>query len=352
MGCGASTPVDPEAQARSAAIEKTLAQDREKMRREIKLLFLGAGESGKSTIMKQFQLAYGRPFTREERDEYRDVIFDNAVRSMQVVIDAFDLLSIEVPESLNEHIELLMSIGDNPELSTDTGELKSDVGNAIATVWAFEGAQEAVEMSHEFQRAYFENIARLVQQGDVPSDLDILRSRVKTTGITEIKLDIHGTIYRMMDVGGQRSERKKWINCFQDVQVLLFVLAISEYNQMLYEDETVSRISEATTLWQSIANSKWFALCSIILFLNKIDIYRQKLELYKLSDYIPEYTGPNTYEATTRFLAHRFSELYTNPTRPLIMHLTCATDASQIRTVFAAVQEQILANNLLASGRM
>lgn len=54
------------------------------MRREIKLLFLGAGESGKSTIMKQFQLAYGRPFTTEERDEYRDVIFDNAVRSMQV----------------------------------------------------------------------------------------------------------------------------------------------------------------------------------------------------------------------------------------------------------------------------
>ncbi|KAK4334913.1 hypothetical protein RTBOTA2_003665 [Rhodotorula toruloides] len=344
MGCGASTPVDPEAQARSAAIEKTLAQDREKMRREMKLLFLGAGESGKSTIMKQFQLAYGRPFTTEERDEYRDVIFDNAVRSMQVVIDAFDLLSIEIPESLNEHIELLMSIGDNPELSTDTGELKPDVGNAIATVWAFDGAKEAVEMSHEFQlndsaSYYFDNIARLVQAGYVPSDLDILRSRVKTTGITEIKLDIHGTIYRMMDVGGQRSERKKWINCFQDCQ-------------MLYEDETVSRISEATTLWQSIANSKWFAMASIILFLNKIDIYRQKLELYKLSEYIPEYTGPNTYEATTRFLAHRFSELYTNPTRPLIMHLTCATDTSQIRTVLAAVQEQILANNLLASGRM
>lgn len=72
----------------------------------------------------------------------------------QVVIDAFDLLSIEVPESLNEHIELLMSIGDNPELSTDTGELKPDVGNAIATVWAFDGAKEAVEMSHEFQRAF------------------------------------------------------------------------------------------------------------------------------------------------------------------------------------------------------
>lgn len=84
-------------------------------------------------------------------------------------------------------------------------------------------AQQLIRLLH----SYFDNIARLVQAGYVPSDIDILRSRVKTTGITEIKLDIHGTIYRMMDVGGQRSERKKWIKCFQDVQVLLFVLAIS-----------------------------------------------------------------------------------------------------------------------------
>mgnify|MGYP003874468757 CR=1 FL=1 len=39
---------------------------------------------------------------------------------------------------------------------------------------------------------------------------------------------------------------------------------------MLYEDESVSRIAEATTLWQSIANSKWFHNASIILFLNKV----------------------------------------------------------------------------------
>jgi len=104
----------------------------------------------------------------------------------------------------------------------------------------------------------------------MPSDQDILRSRVKSTGITEVQLTIHGTIYRMCDVGGQRSERKKWVHCFSDVEVLLFVLAISEFNQMLYEDESVSRIAEATTLWQSVSNSKWFANASTILFLNKV----------------------------------------------------------------------------------
>jgi len=49
MGCGSSSPVDVEAEKRNAAIEKSLAQDKEKLRKEVKLLFLGAGESGKST---------------------------------------------------------------------------------------------------------------------------------------------------------------------------------------------------------------------------------------------------------------------------------------------------------------
>ncbi|GAA5896482.1 hypothetical protein JCM6882_001026 [Rhodosporidiobolus microsporus] len=357
MGCGASTPIDHEAEARNAAIDKALAQDREKLRKEIKLLFLGAGESGKSTILKQFQLAYGAPFTTAQREEYRDVVYDNSLRSMQVVIDAFDLLSIEVPEALNEHIELLMSFGEEPELAAPGGELDAQVARAISALWAFEGAKEAVEMSHEFQLNdsapyYFDNIARLAQSGYLPTDQDILRSRVKSTGIVEVKLDIHNTPYRLCDVGGQRSERKKWINCFSDVQVLLFVLALSEFNQMLYEDESVSRMAEATTLWQSIANSKWFANASVILFLNKTDLFRQKLQLYRLQDYIPEYAGPNTFEATSSFLAKRFGELYSNPNRALIMHLTCATDAQQIRPVLAAVQEQIISSNLLSAGML
>jgi len=39
-------------------------------------------------------------------------------------------------------------------------------------------------------------------------------------------------IYRVFDVGGQRSERKKWIHCFEGVQCLIFIVAISEYDQV------------------------------------------------------------------------------------------------------------------------
>lgn len=58
---------------------------------------------------------------------------------------------------------------------------------------------------------------------------------------------------RLFDVGGQRSERKKWIHCFEDVTAIIFCVAMSEYDQVLHEDETTvntasdSKSSQATT---------------------------------------------------------------------------------------------------------
>ena len=73
----------------------------------------------------------------------------------------------------------------------------------------------------------------------MPTDQDILRSRVKTTGITETTFRVGELTYRLFDVGGQRSERKKWIHCFENVTALVFLVSLSEYDQMLYEDESV-----------------------------------------------------------------------------------------------------------------
>ena len=65
--------------------------------------------------------------------------------------------------------------------------------------------------------SYFDNIARIAAPDYMPNDQDVLRSRVKTTGITETTFIIQDLTYRMFDVGGQRSERKKWIHCFENV---------------------------------------------------------------------------------------------------------------------------------------
>lgn len=89
--------------------------------------------------------------------------------------------------------------------------------------------------------SFFDSLDRLFTKEYVPSDQDILRSRLKTTGITETVFDLGALTYRMFDVGGQRSERKKWIHCFEDVNALLFLVAISGYDQCLVEDKDAVR---------------------------------------------------------------------------------------------------------------
>ena len=55
---------------------------------------------------------------------------------------------------------------------------------------------------------------------------------MKTTGIVKIEFRIRHRIFHMFDVGGQRSERKKWIHCFDNVTAVLFVISLSEYDQV------------------------------------------------------------------------------------------------------------------------
>ena len=161
----------------------------------------------------------------------------------------------------------------------------------------------------------------------------------------------------MFDVGGQRSERKKWIHCFENVTTILFLVAISEYDQLLFEDETVNRMQEALTLFDSICNSRWFVKTSIILFLNKIDRFKEKLPVSPMKNYFPDYEGKLNqngiagihtqrlnlteggpdYAAACDYILNRFVSLNQHETKQIYTHFTCATDTTQIRFVMAAV---------------
>lgn len=144
----------------------------------------------------------------------------------------------------------------------------------------------------------------------------------------------------MFDVGGQRSERKKWIHCFENVTTILFLVAISEYDQLLFEDETVNRMQEALTLFDSICNSRWFVKTSIILFLNKIDRFKEKLPVSPMKNYFPDYEGGSDYAAACDYILNRFVSLNQHETKQIYTHFTCATDTMQIRFVMAAVNGQ------------
>ena len=78
-------------------------------------------------------------------------------------------------------------------------------------------------------------------------------------------------------MGGQRNERRKWIHCFDNVDAVVFVASLSEFDQVLYEDENKNRLDEALELFAQISNSKWFTDSSLILFLNMKDLFEKKV---------------------------------------------------------------------------
>ncbi|EPB81339.1 guanine nucleotide-binding protein subunit alpha [Mucor circinelloides 1006PhL] len=346
MGCCQSTEQVEEKQ-RNQEIDAQIKRDRVNLRREIKMLLLGAGESGKSTILKQMKLIHDGGYTPEERESFKEVIFSNTMQSMRVTLEAMSNLGITFDNPENEgHKRLVL------EAPPQIDYLGHELVEAIASLWDDQGVQECVQRSNEFQlndsaRYYFDSILRIGQSNYMPSDQDVLRSRVKSTGITETTFVIESLTYRMFDVGGQRSERKKWIHCFENVTALVFLVAISEYDQVLFEDESVNRLQESLTLFDSICNSRWFIKTSIILFLNKIDLFAEKLPRSPLGDYFSDYKGGDNYDAACQYLLQKFISLNTRAdTKQIYTHLTCATETKQIKFVMNAINDILVHDNL------
>ncbi|KAJ7314568.1 guanine nucleotide binding protein, alpha subunit, partial [Mycena albidolilacea] len=68
-------------------------------------------------------------------------------------------------------------------------------------------------------------------------------------------------------------------------------------------------MQEALTLFDSICNLRWFIKTSIILFLNKIDLFVEKLPRSQLANYFPDYNSRNNYDAACNYLLHQLGSL-------------------------------------------
>eukprot|EP01097_Dermamoeba_algensis_P010428 TRINITY_DN771_c0_g2_i2.p1 TRINITY_DN771_c0_g2~~TRINITY_DN771_c0_g2_i2.p1 ORF type:complete len:361 (-),score=68.10 TRINITY_DN771_c0_g2_i2:163-1245(-) len=333
------------------------SRDDDQEEKEIKLLLLGAGDSGKSTIAKQMQIIYLTGFSNDERKGYKELIYSNIAISTIALLDAGQRLGVALKDSQNEKraasLRQVLSVAEG-----SVQNLTPEVGNDIKALWQDDGIQTLWKRNNEFQIQdntpyYFGQLDRITKPGYIPSEEDVLRSRAKTTGITNTRFQIDGMKFNLVDVGGQRSERKKWIHCFENVTMVIFCVAMSEYDMKLYEDDRTNRMAESLKLFEEITNSKWFAETPIVLFLNKSDMFRVKLEEKKtdLKVCFPEYSGGCNFDLAADFIKSKFVSLNRNPqSKPIYAHITCATDTSNIRVIFKAVKDTILASDFKNAG--
>merc|ERR1711871_1938778 len=131
---------------------------------------------------------------------------------------------------------------------------------------------------------FFENIDRISAADYEAKDQDYLRTRVRTTGVVTSAYKIKSVNFEFYDVGGQRNERRKWIHFFDDVTAVMYVAAISEYDQTLFEDQNTNRMLEALDLWSQVCELEVFEDSAMILFLNKKDLFLEKIAEFPIQN--------------------------------------------------------------------
>jgi len=224
---------------------------------------------------------YGKGYDETERAQYTDRIFKNCIEGLQVLTRNSDLLDDEacrIHESLAESKKWVLELKDS-----DDFKVTATFAKHCKLLWADPGFKNTFNYRAKFQIPdatpyFFERIDDIVEANYVPSYKDLLMCRARTTGIVQTDFNVHGQGFKLVDVGGQRSERKKWMHYFEDVTAVVFVAAISEYDQRCYEDLETNRIDEALSLFKETLASKWLQRCHVILFLNKRDLFAEKIK--------------------------------------------------------------------------
>jgi len=297
-----------------------------------KVLLLGAGESGKSTVVKQLKVIHKVVLDEEEIQHYRVTIHNNTVTSMQVFVEAAEKFKVEWESS--EQKELAKKIKDT---AFEENKLMSpDLADAIAKLWKTSPIQQAFARRNEFWNLdaapyYFDNVLRFIEDGYTPSEEDCIMARVRTTGIVTTEFDEGSVHFSVVDVAGQRSERKKWIHCFDDVKCLVFVVSLAGYNQVMFEDSGHNRMLEQLNLFQQIANNPVFQTMPVFLLLNKKDLFEAMIQDTGLNKCFPEYSGGADVKTALKFVQAEFEKRMEGDRKRLHVHYVAARYKKDIK---------------------
>lgn len=325
-------------------IEKEIAIERKKGKTLMKILCLGTSCSGKSTILKQMRIIHLDGFDKEEKTIYCDSFLFTFVSSscellsklpeatltdeIKIIQKKLEVLYHMPAQSVRYHIDVLTEVmrffksGQGAGIIEEFGR-GQQCGNFITY---FLIRMKSVTNFHDF----------------LPTTADILRIRVQTTGVAFTNFNHRKAQFCMIDVGGQRTERRKWIHFFDDVKAIFFVVDISNF----------ADLEESLDVFTAICATKSLMSASVILFFNKTDIFREKNNLRELVNYFPEFieTSCNHKEAG-KFIKSKFEEqFHKHKKAEIYSFFTCATDTRNIDKTFSACSDIILKKNLVAAG--
>lgn len=363
-------------------------------------LIVGTGESGKTTIMKQMRYLHGKPLSDDEKAFYavhvRSNIFVamcqlcNLIDVSELAKDEFEAYEefIEVYEELRSQVKQksITGISDNYE-SSDAEKIefvnkvthpevprrvnanavffmqrweilnmlwKSD---AVQHAWTYDRSKMNVIDSHF---SFLNRMEEIAQPEYEITTQDFLLARIITTSPRKecYCMEKEKCQFEFIDVGGQRAHRRTWEKYLHrgnasEVDAILFVAALSDYDQSLSEtkSEKDNRMIESLALFKSILEYEGFVdkRIPIMLFLNKKDIFRKKIitsPIYCQSDF-KDYRGKDFDDGVNYFMSKFRHEASTiGHKRDIYVQTTTATDTEYMRVVMDSVQKMVLDHNM------
>jgi len=317
----------------------------------LKILLLGTGDSGKSTFFKQVRAIHSgdKRLSAAETKKFVKVLRQNVKFSMQSLISSCRERKCDLPK-LTDKVEAAIA-GEDPE------QLTEDTAKLIDKLWKDKAIQDSYKKRQELKihvptnaEYYFEHVLRFAEPEFVPNFDDIMMSKLKTTGVQEARFESDGNDVVLVDVGGQRSERRKWLHCLDDVVAIIYMCAMDDYDAMLEEDGATNRLQESLELFTTVTGSAYFADKGWILFLNKKDLFQKKIKEKPLNKYFSDIDAKagNDYDKASVYLLDKYKKAFQG--KQIQHHFTCALDTDQCKHVFNDVKEFILTGMLSEQG--
>ncbi|KAJ3429570.1 guanine nucleotide-binding protein g(o) subunit alpha [Anaeramoeba flamelloides] len=351
--CSGGSSEDKTANKQNKKIDNMLKKLKNNIDEEIKILLLGAGESGKSTLFKQMKLLQDGNFDEDDFQTYKNIIRQNVITQMRVLILASDQLGVPIQNTKDANVIR--------EAKNHNEVWDEKFPQTLNTLWSDQGIQKTYDQRdtqfhlNDSSAYFFNNIERIGKTDYRPTQEDILNARVRTTGIDETEFALGDFKFTMVDVGGQRNERRKWIHCFEDVTSIIFVSSLCGYNQTLREDSSVNRMTESLNLFKEICSSPWFASSSMILFLNKTDLFKEKIKKVGINVCFSDFTGGSDFEQSVQYIKNQFLEVIKSEEndqneKNIYPFETCAINTKNIEYIFKSVSDTILQGVIAKSG--
>jgi len=333
-------------------IGQSLDEDMKVEIKKIKVLLLGTGESGKSTIFKQMVYLHGVGLAAQKRIVQGGIqlVIIDAMRSL--ISRSYDLA--EKFPSIAREFNISIELRDGCELLRGNEcRLDDNTARIIYNLWKDQGIRKTYEyrsMLHIPDNIdyFFDKVLDIANPKYEITDEDVFKIRIRSTGMAQEVFDFDRFQLVMVDVGGQRSERKKWLPMFDGVTAVIFVAAVSEYNQNCFEDDLTPRWQESLEVFQQCVNAPSFDRTDFILFFNKADLFREKFGIFPLQDSIPEFKG-ETVEEGLEFMKSQYLRKM-GEKKALYSHFTVATDPDLMQKVLEDVRSIVIKKNIERTG--